>query len=140
MRFRKEYFFLSNFYTCPVTVEIEGKVYTFKNSEAAFQAHKCPAMAGEFVNLDGFNAKRLGSRVPLRPDWNDIRIDIMKKVIAAKFTNPDLKRKLLAVTDPIVEDNTHGDTFWGRCAGQGLNHLGIIITECRQDILNEEQR
>lgn len=51
----------------------------------------------------------------------------MKRVLHAKFSNPLLKRKLLQISEPIVEENTWNDTFWGVCNGKGLNILGLML-------------
>ena len=67
--FSGDYFFLSNFFVSNVTY----KFLTFTNTEAAFHAMKCPERAKEFCNLSPSAAKRLGRKVPLRPDWEDIK-------------------------------------------------------------------
>lgn len=132
MKFRDEYWFLSNMYPCPVPVIINGKERVFPCAETAFQAMKCPDQADRFIGLDGFAAKRIGRKVPLRSDWNHVRVHIMRTVIRSKFmTNPDLLKKLKMVRDEIVEDNTWNDTFWGRCNGVGENRLGQILMELR---------
>lgn len=63
--FRGEYYFLSNFYSAPVTYN----GMCFENNEAAFQAAKCPERMTEFCRLNPSEAKRLGRRVKLRGDW-----------------------------------------------------------------------
>ena len=109
--FRGKYFFLSNFYSAPV--EYQG--YRFKNNEAAFQAAKCPERMLDFCNLTPRLAKWLGRKVPLRPDWELVKYDVMYEVCMAKFTqNPDLLSKLLATGDvELIEGNTWGDRVWG---------------------------
>lgn len=67
--FRGAYDFLSNFYPAPITYN--GLV--FKNNEAAFQAAKCPERRAEFCCLNPSEAKRLGRRVKLRDDWDQIK-------------------------------------------------------------------
>ena len=57
--FRGEYYFLSNFYSAPVTYN----GMCFENNEAAFQAAKCPERMTEFCRLNPSEAKRLGRRV-----------------------------------------------------------------------------
>jgi ribA/ribD-fused uncharacterized protein len=133
MLFRDKFYFLSNMYPCTIKL---GK-YTFKCAEAAFQAAKCPQRINEFVNLNGFEAKKLGRTVQLRPDWNEKRLYFMEKIIRAKFNqNPDLAKRLcyISVHTPIVEDNTWNDTFWGVCNGKGENHLGKILMQVRLEL------
>lgn len=119
--------FLSNFY--------ESKVLyndiLFRNAEGAFQASKCavPIDRKMFRNSSGFNAKRLGKMVTLRKDWLDVRVENMFDIVTAKFEqNPDLMKMLVATRDEeIIEGNYWNDTFWGKCNGEGANHLGIIL-------------
>ena len=131
--FDGEFAFLSNFYDCPVV--IDGIQY--QNSEAAFQAMKCEDKSERyrFTNVPAGKAKRFGRRVPLRPDWNDIRLDIMKQVVLDKFTrNKNLGTKLVATGDAeLIEGNYWHDTFWGvdDKTGIGENHLGKILMEVR---------
>lgn len=133
MKFRNEYWFLSNMY--PTKIEIEG--LTFDCAEAAFQSFKTLDMdeRKQFEGIDGFTAKKLGRRIKLRKDWNNNRLEIMKRVVKAKFQqHPYLKEKLLALNEYIVEDNTWNDKFWGRCNGKGENNLGKILMEVRQEL------
>ena len=76
-QFRGDFFFLSNFYNCPVTY----KQLTYTNNEAAFQAQKCASDAEriQFTKLSPSEAKRLGRRVSLRRDWEDVKVSIMEK-------------------------------------------------------------
>lgn len=128
MVFRNELYFLSNMYPCKVAYN----GYTYSCAESAFQAQKCPELAHEFVPLDGFQAKKAGRKVPLRPDWESVKMDIMKDIVSAKFNqNSRLYEKLSRVDSDIVEENTWNDTFWGVCRGKGQNHLGRILMQIR---------
>lgn len=85
--FRGEYYFLSNFYSAPVTYN----GMCFENNEAAFQAAKCPERMTEFCRLNPSEAKRLGRRVKLRGDWEAVKDTVMYEICKAKFSqNPDL--------------------------------------------------
>ena len=54
----------------------------------------------DFCGLTPNRAKQLGRRVPLRPDWELVKYDVMYEVCMAKFTqNSDLLSKLLATGD-----------------------------------------
>lgn len=136
--FEGDYRYLSNFYPCPVTVFFTdtGEIVTFRSSEAAFQAAKCPEVASSFRSLEPAAAKKLGNKVELRCDWNDIRDEIMRKVIRAKFEqNPDLARRLLETKDAeLIEGNSWGDTYWGVCDGHGQNKLGRILMSIREEL------
>lgn len=134
MFFRDQYWFLSNMYPCEIRITFppNKEVYTFKCVESAFQACKCIERIHEFESLDGFQAKKLGRKVTLRSDWEQVKLLIMRNLVRVKFQqHPDLHQKLKEVSGPIVEENTWGDKYWGICNGIGKNHLGEILMEIR---------
>ena len=130
----KENYFLSNFYPC--TIEYGGLIYAC--AEAAFQAQKVidDSEKEKFVGLFGSQAKYLGRKAALRPDWEEVKVDIMKNVLYAKFTqNEDLKQQLIATEDAeLIEKNWWGDQFWGVCGDIGENKLGILLMELRKEL------
>ena len=132
--FREENGFLSNFH--PSAVTYGGITYT--NNEAAFQAQKvlCDEEKLAFSVLPPAKAKRLGRSVQLRPDWEQVKDDLMYEIVLAKFSqNPELREKLLATGEtPLYEGNTWNDCYWGVCKGQGLNKLGKILMRVRQEL------
>ena len=138
-RFCKEYKFLSNFFPSPIVEE----GVNYPTVEHAYQAMK---------NLDneyrvkvadcGYpgNAKKLGRKVLLRSNWEEIKNSIMAGLIRRKFLDPDLRRKLLATVGHIlVEGNWWHDQYWGNCLCSrcrnipGLNYLGKILMTIRDD-------
>ena len=134
MQFRGRYYFLSNFYPSPI--EIDGLRY--ESAEAAFQGQKNSQYAHMFTgSVTPLEAKRLGKHVPIDVgEWNACRLSVMRQVVRAKFEqNPKLQQLLLATTEPIVEDNNWGDTYWGKCRGIGSNHLGQILQEVRSRLI-----
>ncbi|MAG26329.1 swarming motility protein YbiA [Candidatus Pacearchaeota archaeon] len=133
MKFRGQYHFLSNMYPCLV----EWKGWMYKSSETIYQMEKChrDEEKKRFVDMNGFQAKRAGRVVVLRPDWHDVKDDVMFEVLTAKFSDPMLKDLLLSTGDiELVEDNHWGDTYWGRCNGQGRNRLGELLMEVREQL------
>jgi len=129
MRFRNQYYFLSNMY--PHEIEVRG--YRFTCVEAAFQAMKCKTTeeVEQFIGLDGFQAKKLGRKVALRKDWNDIRDGVMFRCLEEKFKDKALLSALGDIEGLIAEDNDWGDTYWGVCRGQGKNVLGRMLMQIR---------
>ena len=130
--FRDEYFFLSNFY--PVEIKLDGIVYP--NAETAFQAQKTLDVEErrKFSMLKNpVQAKRLGRKVKLRDDWEEVKLDIMTEIVSQKFLqHPHLIEMLLQTGDKeLVEGNKWGDRFWGVCKGKGDNHLGKILMKIR---------
>lgn len=130
--FKDSNYFLSNFYEA--TVCYEGIYY--QNSEAAFQAQKCanPADRKQFEKLNATEAKKLGRKVTLRKDWEDVKVRIMREIVNEKFSqNDDLRELLIATGDEYLEEgNTWGDKTWGTVNGQGQNLLGQILMEIRE--------
>ena len=133
--FRKQYFFLSNFYTC--SLEYNG--LTFKNVEAAFQAQKCvdDEQKKAFMGISGADAKSFGRRVKLRSDWENVKVGIMRELVRQKFIqNPELLKCLIDTGEQeLVEGNYWGDTFWGVDSRRGgKNMLGKILEEVRAEL------
>lgn len=114
--FRGEFAFLSNFYLHPI--EYEGR--TFGSVEAAFQSAKCLDQEEKamFTSLAPYEAKYVGRRVKLRPDWNEVKDEVMFNLVMSKFNkNPDLKKKLLETGDAeLIEGNYWHDNYWGACS------------------------
>ena len=131
-KFEGQYFFLSNFFECPVTY----KGITFTNTEAAFHSQKDINRAKEFAHLDPSSAKKLGRKVTLRSDWEQVKDEIMYEVLVAKFTqNAALKILLLRTGDQeLIEGNWWNDTYWGVCRGVGRNTLGKLLMRLRQEL------
>lgn len=132
--FRGSYRWLSNFHMVEVTYD--GDVYT--STEAAYQAAKTLLPAERRAIREAKtagDAKRLGRKVSMRPDWEDVKIDIMRDLLRQKFKNPDLRAGLLLTgRQHLVEGNTWHDEFWGVCEGNGENHLGRLLMDVRSEI------
>jgi len=138
--FREQYDFLSNFYQCDVLYE----GITYPSAETAFQAAKCADTKErlKFKLLQPGEAKKLGKKINLRPDWENVKVDIMRKIIKIKFSgNQELTNKLLKTGNAVlVESNTWHDNFWGSCECSRCNYisaenmLGNLLMECRTEI------
>lgn len=136
-KFTGKYYFLSNF--SDSKIEIEGM--TFNNAEAAYHSFKNPKRSKEFQTLNPSAAKKLGRTIDLREDWEQIKDNIMYKVVLAKFSqNQDLAQKLIDTKDKELEEgNTWNDTYWGTCNGVGKNMLGRILMLVRKHLINERK-
>lgn len=131
-KFSGENAFLSNFFAC--FIMHDGIMYP--SVEHAFQASKTLRLGERHKIADTTtpgDAKRLGRKVTLHPDWEQCKIGVMSELVLYKFaSNPDLRSKLLGTGDAeLIEGNTWGDTFWGVCEGEGQNHLGRILMQVR---------
>ena len=134
-RFAGEYRFLSNFY--PATVVYEG--LTYPDSEHAYQSAKTMDMAQRrriAALPTPAQAKQAGEALTYRPDWPQVKYQVMLDCVRDKFTrNPDLRAKLLATGDAYLEEgNTWGDRIWGVYQGQGTNWLGKILMQVRGEL------
>ena len=87
--FRGGYFFLSNFYPTE-----------FGTVEHQYQVAKTNDKGWKYLILHAATAgqaKRLGRKAPLRPDWEEVKLQTMEDLVTMKFfANPELAEKLLA--------------------------------------------
>lgn len=129
---------LSNFWPAPV--RMSGVVYP--TVEHAYQAAKTtdPSLRQQIAAVRSpAEAKRLGRRLPLRPDWEQIKQPVMLACLRAKFRHPELHARLLATGDALlVEGNAWGDRYWGVCRGIGQNHLGRLLMQVRNELRESE--
>ena len=138
--FSEEFSFLSNFFQCPVRwCGIE-----FATAEHAYQASKTldvhERMSIALLDTPG-KAKRAGRKLTIRPDWEEIKVDLMAHIVGVKFeTNLALMAKLVATGfHLLIEGNKWHDNFWGACLCftcrgiTGENHLGKILMQIRDD-------
>lgn len=134
--FRGNFYFLSNFYPSPVN--FEGLIY--QSSEAAYQAAKTnnKTIRNIFTKCTANESKVLGKSITLRPDWEDIKLDVMDRILREKFRNAQLYQRLLKTGNiPLIEGNTWNDTFWGVCNGKGENNLGKLLMKIREEIKDQ---
>jgi len=140
-RFRKEYWFLSNFFRCYIMYC--GKEW--KTSEHLFQSMKTTNanMKEKMRKIPKPNrVKAFGNTIKLVPGWDAVKLGVMKRVLYLKFEqNLSLTRKLLATKDAILEEgNTWHDNYWGNCCCsrceniKGENHLGLLLMELREEL------
>lgn len=137
LEFQGPHRFLSNFFVA----ELVWDNIVWPTSEHAYQAAKSldRTVRLRISRLPTAKAAKLaGKTLDLRPDWEEVKYEIMKDIVRAKFTqNPALKQKLLETNDAHIEEgNNHRDRIWGVCppgSGQGLNYLGKILMELRAE-------
>lgn len=135
--FDGEFAFLSNFYEQPnlITDEMNIAYFTVEHYfQAAKTLDKNLRKRMSILDTPG-KVKRAGRNLDLRPDWEKVKIDVMRRALIKKFSDPLMKEKLLETGDAkLVEGNWWGDTFWGVCNGVGENHLGKLLMEIRESL------
>lgn len=139
--FDGEYAFLSNFYEHPF--EFDGVIY--RTAEHAFQAMKATNEHDRQMIINAATpgqAKRLGRKIHLRSDWEQVKEIYMLDIIRAKFGDPELGQMLMSTRDAyLIEGTTWHDNTWGNCSCdrckhiEGKNYLGKILMSVRQDLI-----
>lgn len=135
-RFDGEYAFLSNYSASPFRINY----VLFPTMEHYFQANKADNQ-NDYLHIayapTPGEAKRLGRKIQLRSDWEEIKDEVMLTGLRKKFANPELRNLLLATGDEeLIEGNYWGDTYWGVCNGVGQNKLGKLLMQTREEIKN----
>ncbi|CAF0978041.1 unnamed protein product [Rotaria sordida] len=124
-----------NFYSAPI--ELDG--YVWPTTEHYFQAQKYISNEKHFKNIlqlatprEAFNYVRTYQSA-VRPDWANVKDDIMFKACLAKFQqHPKLKQLLLSTGDRTLVEHTVNDSYWGDGGdGSGRNQLGITLMRVR---------
>jgi ribA/ribD-fused uncharacterized protein len=132
----------SNFSAHPF--KLKGKIW--KTSEHYFQAQKFAGTEHEeeirMIDSPMVAARAGRSRQrPLREDWEVVKDDVMREAIRAKFTqHEDLRKILLETGDAILVEHTANDRYWADGGdGSGLNMLGKLLMELREQLRNEQK-
>ncbi len=140
-RVSEDYGCFSNF--APYPIKLKGKEWP--TSEHYFQAQK-------FVGSEHEEAIRLAKsptiaarmgrsrKRPLRPDWEEVKDDVMREAVLAKFTQHSKIRRILIDTgDARLVEHTARDSYWGDGGdGHGQNRLGQILMELRAKLAEAE--
>jgi len=141
--FRGEFAFLSNFFVEKDGHTVEHKFQACKTEDQEWQVKIWRANSPA-------EAKKLGRKAPLRKNWDQIKVFVMGDFLKQKFSDPDLKAKLLATGDALlVEGNSWHDQFWGdcycntnpgrfgsreTCKQEGQNVLGRLLMKIRNEL------
>ncbi|KAJ3268356.1 hypothetical protein HDV01_003095 [Terramyces sp. JEL0728] len=122
--------------------EIQVDRITYPSVEAYFQSEKFNGMLhfeeakSKLLKSSPHEAFGIGRSYPLRPDWEDIKVEVMRKGIRAKFTqNFDLKQLLLSTGNHPLVQVKPSDSFWGTGKrGDGRNMLGVLLQQLRKEL------
>lgn len=136
---------MSNFYVHEQVFNTADKPLRMPTAEHVFQACKYKALDADTDAKVAYVVKVSGAKTPTEARkigksvkgldiqaWDDMKIQVMRETLLNKFADPVLERKLKDTGDAmLVEGNTWGDTFWGRCDKKGYNMLGVLLMEIR---------
>jgi|GEM_PF-4688669 len=134
---RGRYAALSNYAAFPL--HIDGEVW--RSVEHYYQAQKfsSPVFGRAIAEASSpSEAKRLawsrGFHEAVRGDWDEVRIEIMKRALTEKFRQHPLAEMTLKGTWPLpLVEISPEDEFWGKTrSGVGLNRLGELMMEIRE--------
>ena len=144
IQFRGGKHYLSNFYACRIHVWNRE----FTSVESAYQWRKCmhhgdTKTAEKMLSTrTGLQAKHLSKSIrekeQLREEWNTQRYSIMYALVAVKYRDPTLRKRLLATGySQLKEWVKSREGYWGALtySGQaGQNMLGHILMRVREFI------
>jgi len=80
-------------------------------------------------------ARKYANKV--RPDWNKIKVNVMKELVLAKYEqNKDVQHNLAKTGTRRIIENSPWDSYWGAGKdGKGKNMMGAIWMELRDEKL-----
>ncbi len=135
--FQDKYRWLSNF--AYVKINLDGIEYP--SVEHAYMSAKSTNPEWKRICSNSDNSpgyiKKSSRVVTLVSNWEEIKLDVMQECIRQKFSQEPFRTQLLATGNMhLQEGNRWNDKFWGVClkTNQGLNHLGKIIMQVREDL------
>ena len=144
--------FLSNFYLCDLHIDqhywphVEAYYQAQKSENSQFQDEilkKENPSWSKYVGDSRIGDRRLSKKSwfrkhpeDLRPDWAQIKIEVMKKALNAKFTqNINLQLALLNTLPAELVEDSENDSFWGTGKeNDGKNILGNLLMDIRSGI------
>lgn len=136
--FFDRYRFLSNF--APVSVVYNNIEFT--TVEHAYVAAKTTdVQQQQYVSriYHAGHTKRYGRLLNIRPDWESIKLTVMRDLLIQKYTQMPYEQLLIDTGVAYLEEtNTWGDRFWGVSNGKGSNHLGRLLMLIRAALQMEK--
>ena len=140
--YEQDFYVLSNF--SAFTLQWFGCV--FQTSEAAYHYEKFPTrhdIGADILHApSAHEAFKIAERNKphRRPDWDEVKVSIMRDILRAKSDQHEyVRRKLLATGDRTLIENSWRDDFWGWGPNRdGQNMLGKLWMELRGDLRKEQ--
>lgn len=126
--------------------ELKFNDMIYPSAENAFQSSRFTdfKMRQKFTYLTPYEAEYRGNRFKTTVnDWELSKINIMRDILTLKFSEPEMKKLLLATgNDNIVIVNHNHEHEWGVCTCQqchntGENMLGKLLMDLRSEFQEE---
>jgi N-glycosidase YbiA len=132
---RGKHGYLANF--SPHAVTIDGE--RWQTVEHFFQAKKFEGVPEVVKAIRRARSPAAAKKIAKinsrlrRGDWEEVRQQVMRSAIRAKFQqHPELAAKLLATDHAEIVELAPDDDFWGTGTdGQGRNRMGRLLMELR---------
>jgi ribA/ribD-fused uncharacterized protein len=71
----------------------------------------------------------------VRPDWQEVRDEIMLRALRLKFADPDLAHKLLNTGNIALAFDDNREKYWSiGLRGEGQNRLGNLLMQVRDEL------
>lgn len=149
--YEQDFYVLSNF----SSFNLKWKGHTFPTSEHAYHWEKFDGSKWD----DPFQVSELRRNIAQapsaheafttgqafkkwqRPDWNSVKVGVMREILRAKVHQHEyVRRKLLATGRRELVENSWRDDFWGWGANQdGQNILGKLWMEIRSELCQRQR-
>jgi ribA/ribD-fused uncharacterized protein len=141
--YEQDYYIFSNF----SAFSLMWKGIKFDTSEAAYHWEKFPHVPSVqkaiAIAISAHYAFKIAERnkAVRRPDWDSVKVDLMRKILWEKVRQHEyVCKKLLATGDRELIENSWRDDFWGWGPNRdGKNQLGKLWMEIRSELLKHEQ-
>jgi len=124
--------------------ELDGKKW--KTSEHFFQASKYvhnPEYYEQIQLCESPNKAAILGRnrkIPLRTDWEDVKEDVMRRALEAKFrAHKELENILVGTGNDLLVEDSPTDNYWGIGREKnGKNRLGVLLMELRKELQEDK--
>lgn len=136
--YEQEFYVLSNF----SSFSLQWRGERFDTSEAAYHFEKFPRDQGIRMQIlraaSAHEAYKIAERYKKdrRPDWDSMKVQIMREILRAKARQHEyVRRKLLETGDRVLVENSWRDDYWGWGPNRdGQNMLGRLWMEVRTEL------
>jgi len=133
-RYGTEYGEFSN--AAPYPIKIDGQMWPSVEHYFRAQRFWAKAYRERIREADFILAPRLARdrEQQVRPDWESVKIAVLRAALEAKFTQYENLRDLLLSTDDAELVDQTKDDRWGEWDGGDENLLGRLLVEVRESL------